>query len=109
MRAFLVHLVAGTALAAVPSHAQNAGWDGTWVGKWGNIVPSRIVISGGKVVDYRYRGKPQPTGKTKISRHALRFGTDLYSIVMDRTGRSTAKASYWTRGRVRGIGVFTRR
>jgi hypothetical protein len=109
MRAFFVLLVVGAAFASVPSQAQNTRWDGTWVGFWGRVNASRIVVAGGKVTEYRFRRRSYPTGTTKISGNTLRFGTDRYSIVLVRTEKSKAKATYRIGGKVRGVALFIRR
>ena len=73
MRPLIFALVAGLMIA--PARAQtDTSWDGTWNGSWGGLTAAKIIIGGGRVVEYDYRGKPQRVGETTISGDMLSFG-----------------------------------
>ncbi|HEY2528980.1 MAG TPA: hypothetical protein VGJ20_13710 [Xanthobacteraceae bacterium] len=63
--------VDGVLVRSSPGAPQSLEWDGTWIGSWGN----EIIINGGKVLEYDYRGYPlSGLGKTIISGNTLTFG-----------------------------------
>jgi hypothetical protein len=54
------------------SAPQSSEWDGTWIGSWGSEIAAKIIINGGKVLEYDYRGYPQQDlGQTIISGNTL--------------------------------------
>jgi len=73
----------------------NTALDGIWNGSWGGITAAKIIVAGGRVVEYDYRGNPQRVGETTISGNSLSFGTPP-SFVVTLTGISpiTASAHY---------------
>ena len=77
---------------------QSSDWDGTWIGSWGGRAAAKIIISGGNVVEYDYRGHPQPPrglGQTIISGDILTFGTPPgFVITLTKLGPTTATAHY---------------
>ena len=80
-----------------PADAQtDTSWDGTWNGSWGGITATKIIIGGGKAIEYDYRGVPQKSiGETTISGNTLSFGTPPnFVITIKRTGPLTASAHY---------------
>ncbi len=84
-------------LACMPADAQtDTSWDGTWNGSWGGTAAARIIVGGGRAVEYDYRGIPQRgIGETTISGDVLAFGTPpSFMITLTRTGPATAKAHY---------------
>jgi hypothetical protein len=42
-----------------PGAPQSLDWGGTWAGWWGGWAATKIVLSGGNVVEYDYSGNPQ--------------------------------------------------
>jgi hypothetical protein len=94
MRGLILTLVA--ALMIAPARAQtDTSWDGTWNGSWGGLTAAKIIIGGGRVVEYDYRGTPQKVGETTISGDTLSFGTPpSFVITLTRTGATTASAHY---------------
>ena len=94
MRGLIFPLVA--ALMIAPAGAQtDTSWDGTWNGSWGGLTAAKIIIGGGRVVEYDYRGTPQKVGETTISGDTLSFGTPpSFVITLTRTGATTASAHY---------------
>jgi hypothetical protein len=94
MGRLILALVAGLMIA--PARAQtNTSWDGIWNGSWGGLTAAKIIIAGGRVVEYDYRGTPQKIGETTISGDTLSFGTPpSFAITLTRTGDTTASAHY---------------
>jgi len=93
MRPLILALVAGLMIA--PARAQtDTSWDGTWNGSWGGFTAAKIIIGGGRVVEYDYRGTPQKVGETTISGDTLSFGTPPSFVTLTRTGAKTASAHY---------------
>jgi|SRR6516164_5246604 hypothetical protein len=95
MRRLILALVAG-GLMIVPARAQtNTSWDGIWNGSWGGLTAAKIIIGGGRVIEYDYRGTPQEVGETTISGNTLSFGRPPnFAITLTRTGPTTASAHY---------------
>jgi hypothetical protein len=89
-------LVLVMSLVAVSAEAQtNTSWDGIWNGSWGGLTAARIIIAGGRVVEYDYRGTPQRFGVTTLSADGLSFGTPPdFVVTLTRTGEATASAHY---------------
>ena len=83
-------------LAMSPAVAQtNTSWDGIWNGSWGGTTAAKIIIGGGKVVEYDYRGNPQRVGETTISDKTLSFGNAPdFVVTLTRDGPATASAHY---------------
>jgi Sulfatase-modifying factor enzyme 1 len=74
-----------------PGAPQSSDWDGTWIGSWGGQIPAKIIISGGSVVEYDFRGYPQRSlPQTIISRDTLTFGI----ITLTKRGPTTAAAHH---------------
>jgi hypothetical protein len=94
MRPLTFALVAGLTIA--PARAQtDTSWDGTWNGSWGGLTAAKVIIGGGRVVEYDYRGTPQKVGETTISGDTLSFGVPpSFVITLRRTGATTASAHY---------------
>lgn len=88
-------LVAAAVTLATPVLAQQ--FDGTWVGKWGGQSDARIRVEKNKVTSYRFMGRPQVVGQTKIQGNTLSFGDD-YVVRMTLTGARSADAHYSGRG-----------
>jgi formylglycine-generating enzyme required for sulfatase activity/class 3 adenylate cyclase len=87
-----------------PGIPQSSDWDGTWMGSWrgkwmgswrGKIA-TKIMISGGNVLEYDYSGSPQQgLGQTIISENTLTFRTQRRSeITLTKRGPTTAAAHY---------------
>jgi len=78
-----------------PGAPQSSDWDGTWIGSWGGAA-TKIIISGGSVLEYDYRGYPQQgLGQTIISGDTLTFGTPPgFVITLTKRGPATAAAHY---------------
>jgi formylglycine-generating enzyme required for sulfatase activity/class 3 adenylate cyclase len=78
------------------SAPQLSEWDGTWIGSWGSEMAAKIIINGGKVLEYDYRGYPeQDLGKTIISGNTLTFGTPPgFVITLAKRGATAAAAHY---------------
>jgi formylglycine-generating enzyme required for sulfatase activity/class 3 adenylate cyclase len=74
-----------------PAAPQSSDWDGTWIGSWGGQIATKIIISGGNVVEYDFRGYPQKSlPQTIISGNTLTFG----KITLAKRGPTTAAAHY---------------
>ena len=57
MRPLILGLVASLMIA--PARAQtDTSWDGTWNGSWGGLTAAKIIIGGGRVVEYDYKRGP---------------------------------------------------
>jgi hypothetical protein len=71
-------------------------WDGVWGGAWGGTAQTKVVVKGGKVVEYDYNGQPQGyLGKTKISGDTLSFGTPpTFVVSLQKTSDTVANAHY---------------
>ncbi len=94
MRRLILVLVLSLVTASAGAQT-NTSWDGTWNGSWGGLTAAKIIIAGGRVVEYDYRGTPQGVGETTISADALSFGTPpTFVITLTRTGATTASAHY---------------
>jgi hypothetical protein len=92
-------LVLAFAVAFVITSADaqtNTSWDGIWNGSWGGTTAAKIIIGGGRALEYDYRGVPQPgISETVISDDKLSFGTPPgFIITLTRTGLTTASAHY---------------
>ena len=90
-------LALAATLIITPAVAQaDTSWDGTWNGSWGGATAAKIIIGGGTVVEYDYRGDPQRgIGETTISDKTLSFGTPpSFAVTLTRTGPTTASAHY---------------
>jgi hypothetical protein len=76
--------------------AHSLDWDGTWAGSWCGQTAAKIIISGGNVLEYDYRGNPQKgLGQTIISGNTLTFGTPPgFVITLTKRGPTTAAARY---------------
>ena len=61
----LIASVITATLYAGNAHACMA--DGTWVGTWGQLVPSSVTVKGCKIVGYTYNNRPQRIGQQSIS------------------------------------------
>jgi formylglycine-generating enzyme required for sulfatase activity/class 3 adenylate cyclase len=62
---------------------QSSNWDGTWVGSWNGQAAAKIIINGGNVVEYDYRGNRQSQqglGQTIISGNTLTFGKNQITL-----------------------------
>lgn len=94
MRRLIIILAVGLAIS--PAIAQtNTSWDGIWNGSWGGMTAAKVIIAGGKVVEYDYRGVSQRVGETAISDKTLVFGNPPGFVVMlTRDGPTTASAHY---------------
>jgi hypothetical protein len=93
-RRAILGVVAFTLLPlAVPAFAADS-WDGTWTGLWGGADETAITIEGGKVVTYSFKGTTQPVETESADGKQIRFGTKLFSIVLARSGETTAKAQF---------------
>src|SRR5580700_1798695 len=92
---FACSLVILVALS-LPAHAQtNPDWDGTWNGSWGGSTAAKVIVAGGRVVEYDYRGDPQRVGETTLSGNTLSFGTPPnFVVTLTRTSPTTASAHY---------------
>jgi hypothetical protein len=79
-----------------PAAPQSSDWDGTWAGSWGRQTAAKIIISGGNVEEYDYRGNPQKgLGQTIISGNTLTFGTPPgFVITLTKRGSTTAAGHY---------------
>ena len=79
-----------------PSAPQSSDWDGTWPGSWSGQIATKIIISGGNVVEYDYRGDPQQDfGRTTISGDTLTYGTPPGSVItLTKRGPTAAAAHY---------------
>jgi len=79
-----------------PGAPQSSDWDGTWIGSWDGQFPAKIIISGGSVVEYDFRGNPQKgLGQTIVSGNTLTFGTPPgFVIALTKRSRTTAAAHY---------------
>ena len=82
--------------ASSPGAPQSSDWDGTWAGSWGGQIAAKIIISGGNVLQYDYRGYPQQgLGQTIISGNTLTFGTPPGVVItLTERGPTTAAAHY---------------
>ena len=85
----------GAVLALAPNIALAADsfWKGTWTGAWGGRTPTSITIGNDSVKKYVYDGEKRNVGQSKVAK-TVRFGTDYYVIVIRRTGKDTAHATY---------------
>jgi len=94
MRTLILALVAGLMIA--PARVQtHTSWDGIWNGSRGGLTAAKIIIGGGRVVEYDYRGTPQKVGETTIWGDTLAFGRPpSFDITLTRTGATTASAHY---------------
>jgi hypothetical protein len=92
----LVRQQAASPATSSPGAPQSSDWDGTWIGAWGGQIAARIIISGGNVLEYDYRGNPQKSlGQTLISANTLTFGTPPgFVITLTKRGPTTAAAHY---------------
>jgi formylglycine-generating enzyme required for sulfatase activity/class 3 adenylate cyclase len=81
--------------ATSPGAPQSAGWDGTWAGRWEQTA-TKIVVSGGNVVEYDYNGNAQTNpGQTIIFENTLTFGRPPgFLITLTKRGPATAAAHY---------------
>ena len=94
MKRLILALVAGLMIASARAQTDTS-WDGTWNGSWGGLTAAKIIIGGGRVVEYDYRSAPQKVGETTISGDTLAFGTPpSFVITLTRTGATTASAHY---------------
>ena len=67
---------------------------GTWVGRWGGEGAISVTIVGNRVVEYKYRGKPVPVGNSEDAGDGIRFGTSVYSIVLEQVSPDRLSARY---------------
>ena len=74
----------------------DTAWDGVWNGSWGGKTATKLIIGGGRAVEYDYRDAPQSgIGETTISGNTLTFGTPPnFIITLTKTGPKTASAHY---------------
>jgi hypothetical protein len=82
---------------SLTAYAQaNTAWDGIWNGSWGGSTAAKIIVGGGSVVEYDYRGNPQRgIGETTISGDTLSFGTPpSFVVTLTKTGPTTVSAHY---------------
>ncbi|MBV9247419.1 MAG: hypothetical protein JO366_21695 [Methylobacteriaceae bacterium] len=76
--------------------SKNNPWDGAWSGSWDGMAATKIIVSGGRVIEYDYKGAPQKNlGRTKISGDTLTFGTPpSFVVTLTSSGPSKASAHY---------------
>jgi len=86
----------GELVRSSPSAPQSSEWDGTWIGSWGSEITAKIIINGGKVLEYDHGGYPQEDlGQTIISANTLTFGTPPgFVITLTKRGPTAAAAHY---------------
>jgi formylglycine-generating enzyme required for sulfatase activity/class 3 adenylate cyclase len=79
-----------------PSGPQSSEWDGTWIGSWSSEIAAKIIINGGKVLEYDHRGYPQQDlGKTIISGNTLTFGIPPRGVItLGKRGPTAAAGHY---------------
>jgi tetratricopeptide (TPR) repeat protein len=91
------------ALVAVSSHndrvcpgssVEQAVTDGRWTGDWGGRSSATVLISNGKVIRYRYRGREVPVTESAVSGNTLTFGSNTYTIQITFESARTASAYY---------------
>ncbi|THD44649.1 MAG: hypothetical protein E7774_09815 [Bradyrhizobium sp.] len=84
-------------IAALPSSALAAGWDGTWRGAWGGDAeqPTSITVAGNRVVSYTYQGisYPVPAGSVRVTATRITYEKQGVSVILTRTGGKTARAT----------------
>lgn len=84
---------------ATPTHSQGIV-DGRWTGEWDGISATTILISGGKVVRYRFRGRQVPITRSQVTAKTLTFGNATYTVrvTFESAQRATAHYQNLTRG-----------
>jgi formylglycine-generating enzyme required for sulfatase activity/class 3 adenylate cyclase len=88
----------GELVRSSPSASQSSEWDGTWIGSWGREIATKIIVNGGKVLEYDYKGYPeQDLGQTIISRNTLVFGTPPGFVITLTKGGPTAAGAHYLR------------
>jgi len=94
MTRMILALTATVAIASAGAQS-NTSWDGTWNGSWGGRTAAKIIVAGGRVVEYDYIGTPQKVGETTVSGDVLSFGMPpTFIVTLKRTNASTASAHY---------------
>ena len=102
-------ICAAAAITGV-SYAQDAkSWDGTWTGYWNNRSFCKIIISGGKLVEYDF-GAGRDTNLTLSEANATSFAfhSRFMHVTLTKTGETTASAQYGNIKGGSGGTVFTR-
>jgi hypothetical protein len=92
--------IAASALLAASgaSAGEAAAWNGVWMQIWGEFTPMKVVVRDGRVVEYRYKGAPQPVADLRILENSpakLSFGAPPEILVMlNRTGPDEADGRF---------------
>lgn len=78
---------------AAPDHPQGIV-DGRWTGEFGAYRAATILISGGKVIRYRFRGEEVPITRTQIAGRTVTFGSATYTVRVTFESPQRASAHY---------------
>jgi peptidoglycan hydrolase-like protein with peptidoglycan-binding domain len=68
--------------------------DGRWTGDWGGRSSATILISNGKVLRYRFRGREVPITRATGSGNTITFGSDTYTVRVTFHSDRNASAHY---------------
>ncbi len=68
--------------------------DGRWSGAWGGRAAATVLISHGKVIRYRYRGRVVPITRDSSSGNSITFGSDTYTVRVVFESDRSATAHY---------------
>ena len=77
-------------------HGHKHSWDGRWSGNWGGQAAeaTSILIVDNKVVSFDYRGATTPVSTpSRVTPTTFAYETNGVSIILNRTGPTTATAS----------------
>jgi hypothetical protein len=82
-------------LASSALAAPKQSWDGKWSGKWGDedAQATSVTIANGKVESFEYQGVSTPVPASKVTPTTVSYDYNGVSIVMKRTGATTATAT----------------
>jgi hypothetical protein len=61
---------------------------------WGERSSATVLISGGKILRYRYRGREVPITRSSVAGNTLTFGSDTYTIKVTFHSAREASAHY---------------
>lgn len=109
-RVFVTAISTALLLFAGSAHAQSANtssWNGTWTGNWGRGMGT-VTIDRGKVVGYSFNGSPQTLTKSQVSASSVSFGSDRFTVTLDKAGPNTASGTY-SGPQGTAAGTFTKR
>jgi hypothetical protein len=92
---FLAHSVEARPRHRYASHDAKFSWDGTWSGNWGGqgSQATSVTIANNNVVSFEYHGVSTPVPASRVTPTSVSYGYGGVSVIMTRTGATTAMAS----------------